>query len=132
MAFISSWRSSRNFLHRMLLGVDVFDVCCRYGKRGMDDGTGLHDGNRKEHALGSENQRPAGRSPAGMGRIDRGKSRLYLAVAVNLIFVATAHDGHTHSLGNIPIWQIVLTVGLAVGIYVGLRLWKKWRSRRSK
>jgi hypothetical protein len=55
-----------------------------------------------------------------------------MAMPLLLIIIseARAHEGHSHPLGGIPLWQIVVVVGLAVGVYVGFKTWRKRRTRQ--
>ena len=47
-----------------------------------------------------------------------------------MISEAKAHENHSHPLGDTPLWQIVVVVGLALGMYIGLKAWWKRRSNR--
>jgi hypothetical protein len=50
-----------------------------------------------------------------------------MPLALIMIYPVNAHEGHTHPLGGIPLWQIALVVGLAVAVYIGLKAWRKRR-----
>ena len=49
----------------------------------------------------------------------------------NLVSTAGAHENHAHGLGDVPAWQTVVIVVVAVGVYIGLGIWRKWRSGQS-
>ena len=53
-----------------------------------------------------------------------------MALLLTMITPLNAHEGHTHPLGGVPLWQIVIVVGLAIGIYIGIKFWRKQRAKR--
>ena len=70
-------------------------------------------------------------SPSSMSMISRLRNAaMGTPLLLFMISAAQAHDGHSHPLGGVPLWQIVVVVCLALGVYIGLRAWWKRRSNR--
>ena len=84
MALISPRGASRVFLRGLLLGADAADVRRKHGQCRMDARIGLRDGDRKEHALGTQAECAAWDHPACLGQPDRAQPFLHLASVRNV------------------------------------------------